>query len=114
VLRAPVREVWNAITTPQRLGAWFDADVELDPRPDAPVLVRWVDGSTSRGLVETVEPCSRFGFRWRRMSGAGWGLRVGEVTRVEFVLRAVDGDEATEVTVTESRGLVATTGGTPA
>ena len=67
-LDAPRSEVWRAITDPAHLEAWFGAGVELDPRPGAPITVRWPDGSTSRGSVELVEPPGRFAFRWRSIS----------------------------------------------
>jgi uncharacterized protein YndB with AHSA1/START domain len=101
-LDAPVEAVWDAVTTPDRLEAWFGAEVELDPRPGAPVLVRWPDGSTNRGLVETVDPPRRFVFRWRSLAGAGIGLQVGEPTRVEFTLQPLEDGARTLITITET------------
>ena len=99
-LDAPRSSVWRAITDPAHLEAWFGAGVELDPRPGAPITVRWPDGSTSRGSVELVEPPGRFVFRWRSISGAGLSLQIGEPTRVEFTLEPLD-DGRTLVTVIE-------------
>ena len=98
---APVDELWAAISTADGLESWLGGLVELDPRPGRPVLVRWPDRSTSRGLVERVEPNRRFVFRWRRIAGAGLNLHVDEPTRVEIVLTPV-GDRATRVDVVES------------
>jgi uncharacterized protein YndB with AHSA1/START domain len=100
-LDAPVDEVWEALTTPDHLEAWFGAGVEVDARPGAPITVRWPDGSTNRGSVERVDPPTRFVFRWRPISGAGLTLVVGEPTRVEFTLEPIDGGTRTFVTVTE-------------
>jgi uncharacterized protein YndB with AHSA1/START domain len=100
-LDAPPAQVWDALTDPDRFGEWFGGEVELDPRPGAPVLVRMPDGSTNRGLVEIVEPPRRFVLRWRTLAGAGIALRVGEPTRVEFTLRPLDGGARTLVIVTE-------------
>jgi uncharacterized protein YndB with AHSA1/START domain len=100
-LDAPLDRVWEAVTAPDHLEAWLGGEVELDARAGAPITVRWPDGSTSRGLVEHVEPPHRLTFRWRRISGAGLSLDVGLPTRVEFVLQSVDEGRSTVVTVTE-------------
>ena len=97
---APIERLWSAVSTADGLEAWLGGEVELDPRPGRPVLVRWPDGSTSRGLVERVEAPRRFVFRWRRIEGAGLGLRVGSPTRVEIVLTRVS-DRVTRVDVEE-------------
>jgi uncharacterized protein YndB with AHSA1/START domain len=99
---APIERLWRAISTADGLEAWFGGEVELDPRPGRPVLVRWPDRSTSRGLVERVEPPHRFVFRWRRIEGAGLlGLHAGEPTRVEILLTRVS-DHATRIDIEES------------
>jgi uncharacterized protein YndB with AHSA1/START domain len=101
-LDASREDVWVAITEAGHLQAWFGAPVELDPRPGAPITVRWPDGSTSRGTVELADAPSRFVFRWRTIAGAGLTtLRVGSPTRVEFTLEPVDDGARTVVTVTE-------------
>ena len=98
---APIERLWSAVSTADGLEAWLGGEVELDPRPGRPVLVRWPDGSTSRGLVERVEAPRRFVFRWRRIEGAGLGLRVGNPTRVEIVLTRVS-DRVTRVDLEET------------
>lgn len=99
---APIERLWQAISTADGLEAWLGGEVELDPRPGRPVLVRWPDRSTSRGLVERVEPPHRFVFRWRRIEGAGLlGLHAGEPTRVEILLTRI-GDHTTRVDIEES------------
>ncbi len=100
-ISAPVERLWAAISTADGLEAWLGGEVELDPRPGCPVLVRWPDRSTSRGLVEHAEPNRRFVFRWRRMVGAGLTLHVGEPTRVEIVLTPI-GDRDTRVDIVET------------
>ena len=100
-IRAPIDQVWSAVSTADGLETWLGGEVELDPRPGRPVLVRWPDRSTNRGLVELVEPCGRFVFRWRRITGAGLTLHVGEPTRVEIVLTTT-GDDTTRVDIVES------------
>jgi uncharacterized protein YndB with AHSA1/START domain len=103
---APIDEVWVAITTADHLGAWFGADVDVEARRDGPIAFRLPDGSARRGIVETVDPPTRFAFRWRSVATADGGVRVGDVSRVEFVLEAI-GEAATRVTVVESPGMLA-------
>jgi uncharacterized protein YndB with AHSA1/START domain len=100
-IRAPIDELWPAIATADGLETWLGGEVEVDPRPGKPLLVRWPDRSTSRGLVERVEIDRRFVFRWRRISGVGLTLHVGDPTRVEIVLTALD-HGTTRVDVVES------------
>jgi uncharacterized protein YndB with AHSA1/START domain len=100
-IRAPVGDLWPAVATADGLETWLGGEVEVDPRPGRPLLVRWPDRSTSRGLVERVETDRRFVFRWRRIAGAGLTLHVGDPTRVEIVLTPLD-DGTTRVDVMES------------
>jgi uncharacterized protein YndB with AHSA1/START domain len=101
IVAAPLARIWEAVSTPDGLEAWLGGEVEVDARPGRPVLVRWPDGSTSRGVVERVEAPRRITFRWRRLEGAGLGLRVGEPTRVEIRLTP-RGDGATRIELVES------------
>lgn len=101
-IEGSIEEVWTFVTG--RLGDWVGGDVEAEPRVGAPISVRWPDGSMSRGLVEVVDAPRRFGFRWRRIDDVE-SARVGEATRVEFVL-ASTGERQTIVTVTESAALM--------
>jgi uncharacterized protein YndB with AHSA1/START domain len=94
VLPAPPEEVWPALTEPDRLGGWLDAEVELDSRQGGRVVV--VDEVGERwGTVEWFEPFRMLVLRlWEksdRLSGS----------RVEFTLDGVE--EGTLLTVVESR-----------
>ena len=105
-LRAPIDEVWAAVATSDGLRAWLGcSELDVDARVGSPVVVRWPDGTVSRGLVEDVQPPRRFAFRWRRIAGTGTDLRAGEPTRVVVEL-APAGDHTTTVTVTESAGVL--------
>jgi uncharacterized protein YndB with AHSA1/START domain len=106
VLGAPIDDVWRAVIEPQHLGAWFGADVELDPRPGGAIAFRMPDGSARRGVVEVVERPRRLAFRWRTITSGPSGTSVAEVSRVEFEL-APEPDGGTSVTVIESPGLLA-------
>ena len=100
IVGAQPQDVWTAITTAERLGAWFGAEVEVEPRPDGPLSVRFPDGSVRRGVVEAVEPPGRFVFRWRSVEVGVDGIIVGEGSTVEFLLSPAD-DGHTRVVVTE-------------
>jgi uncharacterized protein YndB with AHSA1/START domain len=105
-LAASPLEVWDALLVPERLGAWFGAEVELEPRAGGAIAFRMPDGTARRGVVEAVDPPRRFAFRWRSVSLGPDGVRVGDVSRVAFELELA-GAGRTTVTVTESPGVLA-------
>ncbi|CAN5344132.1 SRPBCC family protein [soil metagenome] len=100
-IEAPVDRVWSLITEAEHLGTWFgDAGADIDLRPGGTLEVRW-DGHRLHGVVEAVEPTSRFAFRWRQLdSAAGEELVAGNSTLVEFHLEHDGG--TTRVRVVES------------
>jgi uncharacterized protein YndB with AHSA1/START domain len=99
VLPVPREEAWRALTTLDLLAAWLGEVVELEPKARGAVVVREADGSMRRGLVERIEPGRSLVLRWRRISGEGASIEVGEATRVTFELE--DGDGYARLTVTE-------------
>jgi uncharacterized protein YndB with AHSA1/START domain len=103
-LEADPEEVWDALVEPRRLGAWFGAEVELEPRTGAPIAFRMRDGGVRRGVVERAEPPRRLAFRWRPVTMGADGVRVGPVSRVAFELTPAPGG-GTTLTVRESAGL---------
>ena len=100
-IEAPVDRVWSLITEAEHLGTWFgDAGADIDLRPGGALEVRWED-HTLTGVVEAVEPMSRFTFRWRQFdTPAGVELTEANSSLVEFSLEG-DG-QATRVRVVES------------
>jgi uncharacterized protein YndB with AHSA1/START domain len=95
-LDAGIEEVWSAVTTPERLSAWFGATaVEADLRPGGRITFHR-DDAVWRGLVEAVDAPHLFVFRWLPRSGDS----LGERTRVEFRLEAIP--EGTRLTVHEA------------
>jgi uncharacterized protein YndB with AHSA1/START domain len=101
-LDASPEQVWRALTESSLPSDWFDAEVEIDARPNGPVRFRFPDGSELRGLIEIFEPHRRLGFRWRDPQ------RAGDPTFVVFSLEALEALESgTRLIVTESRGLLA-------
>ena len=97
LLEAPRDEVWEAITRPERLAAWFGGEIELDPVPRGHVEHRSPDGSRRTGWVVSVDRPLRLVLWWTE---ADAGRADGTGTRLEFVLLAHEG--GTLLTVTES------------
>jgi uncharacterized protein YndB with AHSA1/START domain len=98
--------VWDALTDPAELAAWFGAEAEVDLRVGGAIRFRWPDGSERRGLVIDLDPPRRLAFRWRELRAGAAGLAAADATVVAFTL-VPDGD-ATRVTVTESPGVLGT------
>jgi uncharacterized protein YndB with AHSA1/START domain len=96
--------VWDALTDPAELAAWFGAEAEVDLRIGGAIRFRWADGSERRGLVVDLDPPHRLAFRWRELHVGGSGLTVADATVVAFTLEA--DDQGTRVTVTESPGVI--------
>ena len=80
---APVEVVWRTITEPDQITQWFADKVELEVRPGA----RGYMGFGEQGgpvIVETVDPPTRFSFRWNHP--AGEEPAAGNSLLVEFTL----------------------------
>jgi uncharacterized protein YndB with AHSA1/START domain len=110
-LPAPREEVWRALTSPELLSSWLGDVLEFEARPGGAVTVREGEDASRRGLVEAVEPSRSLVFRWRRVTGTGASFRVGEATRVAFVLE--DEGDGTLLTVTEEPMPLVASGGRP-
>lgn len=91
VLEAPLDEVWEALTEPERLEEWFANDVELEVEPGGGGVFRWDDGEERRAVVEEVEPGRRFAFTW-------------DDGHVAIELEEVEGGTRVVVTETASAG----------
>jgi len=88
VIDAPVEVVWRTITEPDQITEWFADRVELEVKPGA----RGYMGFGEQGgpvVVETVEPPTRFSFRWNHPVAEE--PAAGNSLLVEFTL-AADGD----------------------
>jgi len=83
VIDAPVEVVWRTITEPDQMSQWFADKVELEVKPGA----RGYLGFGEQGgpvIVETVDPPTRFSFRWNHQ--AGEQPAAGNSLLVEFTL----------------------------
>jgi uncharacterized protein YndB with AHSA1/START domain len=98
VIEAPVEVVWRTITEPSQLSQWFASRVDLVIEPGAHGYLEFGDQG-GPVVVETVEPPTRFSFRWNYPSAEE--PAVGNSMLVEFTLTP-QGDEQTHLRVTES------------
>jgi uncharacterized protein YndB with AHSA1/START domain len=98
VIEAPAEVVWRTITEPDQMSQWFAEKVELVIEPGA---LGYLDFGDQGGpvVVETVDPPSRFSFRWNYPSGQE--PVAGNSMLVEFTLTA-ESEERTRLRVTES------------
>ncbi len=108
-IEATPSAVWDALTDPQELAAWFGAEADIDLRPGGAVRFLWPDGTERRGLVIELDPPRRFAFRWRELRTSGPGLSAADATVVTFTLESQRNGrrDGTRVTVTESNGILA-------
>ena len=98
LIEAPAEVVWRTITEPGQMSQWFADRVDLVVEPG----VHGYMGFGDQGgpvVVETVDPPTRFSFRWNHPRGEE--PVAGNSMLVEFTLTPV-GDERTHVRVTES------------
>jgi uncharacterized protein YndB with AHSA1/START domain len=98
VIEAPPEVVWELVTDPEHVGAWFGDAAEIDLRPGGDVALTWEGHGTYLARVEKVEPPRFFSFRWARPTDTP--PAEGNSTLVEFSLSAER--EGTRLTVVES------------
>lgn len=106
MIAASPRDVWDALTDPQELAAWFGAEAQIDLRVGGAIRFTWPDGTERRGLVVDLDAPRRLAWRWRELGSSSHGLTSSDATVVEFLVEA--DQEGSRVTVTESPGVLAT------
>jgi uncharacterized protein YndB with AHSA1/START domain len=97
VIDAPLEVVWRTITEPDQITLWFADKVDLAIEPGA----RGYMGFGEQGgpvMVETVDPPTRFSFRWNHSEGEE--PTPGNSLLVEFTLARAG--EQTRLRVIES------------
>ena len=104
VIEAPVDVVWRTVTEPEQISLWFADRVELDARPGGSGKLTFDNEAgdtvqTAPLVVETLEPPTRFAFRWNHPEGET--PVPGNSVLVEFTLSA-EGGERTRLRVMES------------
>ncbi len=95
VVPANADELWDALTEPEQVAAWFGARVEWDLRPGGRARFLDGDGTVRGGEVDAVEPGRHLRFRW-------WPGDDGEREGASQVSYDLEPDgEGTRLTVTE-------------
>ncbi len=61
----PQQKVWQAITTPEGLNQWFGNRVTMTLEEGSPILFEWDEYGQAGGVIQTVDPMTRFAYRWR-------------------------------------------------
>jgi uncharacterized protein YndB with AHSA1/START domain len=64
VFPASPREVWEALTEPERLEEWFATEVELDAQPGGEGIFRWGDGDERHAIVRELVEEERLVLDW--------------------------------------------------
>ena len=98
LIEAPVEVVGRTITEPDQVSQWFATRVELVVKPGAHGYMEFGDQG-GPVVVETVDPPTRFSFRWNHPGGEE--PVAGNSMLVEFTLTP-EGDERTRLRVVES------------
>src|ERR1700760_1058261 len=98
LIEAPVDVVWRTITEPAQMPRWFASRVELVIEPGAHGYMEFGDQG-GPVVVETVDPPTRFSFRWNHPRGEE--PVTGNSMLVEFTLTP-EGGERTRLRVTET------------
>jgi uncharacterized protein YndB with AHSA1/START domain len=87
LLPVPPVRVWEALSDPDQLSAWFGADASMDLRPGGRARFRWPDGTERTAVVETAEEPRLLVFRWLPFERLDHGeARLTGVGRVRIAL----------------------------
>jgi uncharacterized protein YndB with AHSA1/START domain len=97
LIEAPAEVVWRIITEPDQMTQWFADRVELVVEPGAHGFMGFGDQG-GPVVVETVDPPTRFSFRWNHPRGEE--PVTGNSMLVEFTLTP-EGSERTRLRVSE-------------
>lgn len=103
VLKASRDKVWDALTTAEALSQWFGTSATLNNLAvGEEIIFVWDDENlASRGVIETVEPKTRFAYSWENAKyDLSVPLALDNTTLVTFVLEDVEG--GTRLILTET------------
>jgi uncharacterized protein YndB with AHSA1/START domain len=98
LIEAPVQVVWRTVTEPDQMSQWFADRIELVVEPGAHGHMGFGDQG-GPVVVETVDPPTRFSFRWNYPGGEE--PVAGNSILVAFTLTA-ESAEQTRLRVVES------------
>jgi uncharacterized protein YndB with AHSA1/START domain len=101
-IAAPVSRVWEVVTEPKHVGMWFGngEPAEIELRPGGRIVFDHGDHGKLPAVVEKVEECRRFSFRWAAQDTGGREPTAVNATLVEFTLEPEG--EGTRLRVIES------------
>jgi len=96
-LSASRARVWRALTDPRQFGQWFGIKLSGTVAPGAklrgPITLPGYEHLTFEAAVETVEPETRFSFRWHPYAiEPGVDYSSEPTTLVVFTLEEVEGE----------------------
>ena len=96
-LSASRARVWRALTDPRQFGQWFGIKLSGTVAPGAklrgPITLPGYEHLTFEATVETVEPETRFSFRWHPYAiEPGVDYSSEPTTLVVFTLEEVEGE----------------------
>jgi uncharacterized protein YndB with AHSA1/START domain len=100
VLPVSPDELWEALTDPEQLPAWFGASVEWDLRPGGPAHFVEDDGRERAGVIDVVRPGSELRFRWWPSESPG-----REATEVRYAIDEVPDGSRLRITERRLSGL---------
>jgi uncharacterized protein YndB with AHSA1/START domain len=66
VIPASPDQLWDALTDPESVSAWFGAQVDWDVQPGGAARFLDDDGTFRRGVIDAVMPGRHLSFRWWR------------------------------------------------
>src|ERR1700722_10371779 len=64
VIPASAEQLWDALTEPAAVSAWFGSRVEWDLRPGGRAQFVEDDGTRRGGVIDAVQPGRHLRFRW--------------------------------------------------
>ena len=77
---ASARELWSALTDPQRMGRWLGAEVSIEGRVGGVVRLRWDSGDEMDGVITVFDPERALEYTWRESA-----LGVESLVRFELL-----------------------------
>lgn len=110
LVQASIDSVWSALTEADQISKWFaSGGAGIDLRPAGTMTLDFGEHGRHRATVETVEPVTRFAFRWALVPDAE--PVDGNSVTVEFNLE--NRGDSTHIRLVES-GFAALDGGAEA
>ncbi len=94
VIPVSADQLWDALTEPEAVAAWFGSQVEWDLRPGGPARFLEDDGTRRGGVIVEVLPGRHLSFRW-------WPEEEGPDAMSEVNYDLEPDEDGTRLTVTE-------------